>query len=210
VSSAFGLFAGKEGITLHQTNVMPLDEVTPDRVRAQVRRLLGSEPYAQDLLAKDARVNLTVGMRYAGQGYEVAVALGDPVGCDAAFIRERFHCAYRNIFGVVFPEYEIEIFNWTVEVATDVRLSTLTGHRYDGLRATARKIKSRRSVWGGREGRSAMLPVYDRYALEPGDVIEGGALVEENDATIYLPRFARGVVAQSLDMLAEIRFEGRA
>ena len=52
--------------------------------------------------------------------------------------------------------------------------------------------------------------MYDRYALEPEEVIEGGALVEENDSTIYLPAFARGVVAQSLDILGEIRFEPRA
>ena len=60
------------------------------------------------------------------------------------------------------------------------------------------------------EGGPAKLPVYDRYALEPEDVIESGALIEENDATIYLPAFARGVVAQSLDILGEIGFERRA
>jgi N-methylhydantoinase A len=38
VSSAFGLFAGKEGITLHHTKVMPLHDVTPERVRAEVGR----------------------------------------------------------------------------------------------------------------------------------------------------------------------------
>jgi N-methylhydantoinase A len=209
VSSAFGLFAGKEGITLHHTKVMPLHEVTPERVRAEVGRLVESEPYAKDLLARNARADLTVGMRYAGQGYEVAVALGDAARCHAAFVKESFHCAYRNIFGVIFPDYEIEIFNWTVEVATDAALSTLTGHRYDSLRTAARKIKGERSVWIGQEGGPAKLPVYDRYALEPEDVIEGGALVEENDATIYLPAFARGVVAQSLDILGEIRFEPR-
>ena len=41
-------------------------------------------------------------------------------------------------------------------------------------------------------------------------MIERGALIEENDATIYLPAFARGVVAPSLDILGHIRLERRA
>jgi N-methylhydantoinase A len=210
VASAFGLFAGKEGITLQRTNVMPLDAVTPERVRGEAQRLLDGEPYATELLAKHARVDVTVGMRYAGQGYEVAVPLGDMSRCDAASIREGFHREYQKIFGVIFPDYEIEIFNWTVEIATDARVSTLADHRYDNLRTAARKIKGARRVFAGRDVGPAELPVYDRYALEAGDVIEGGALVEENDATIYLPAFARGVVAPSLDILGEIRLEGRA
>jgi N-methylhydantoinase A len=209
VSSAFGLFAGKEGITLQQTSVMPLHQVTPERMRAQIQSLLASDAYAKDLTAKNGRVNITLGLRYAGQGYEVAVGVGDVARCDTAFIKECFQRAYKTIFGVIFPDYEIEIFNWTVEVATDVRLSTLADHRYDKLR-TARKIKGARNVRIGRNDAPIELPVYDRYALEAGDMIEDGALIEESDSTIYLPAFARGVVAPSLDILGEVRLERRA
>ena len=83
-------------------------------------------------------------MRYAGQGYELAVCLGDMRRCDAGSISEGFHREYKKIFGVIFPDYEIEIFNWTVEVATDARFSMLTDHRYDKLRAAGRKIKGAR------------------------------------------------------------------
>ena len=61
---------------------------------------------------------------------------------------EGFQREYKKIFGVIFPDYEIEIFNWTVEVATDVRISTLADHRYDKLRTAGRKIKGARSVFG--------------------------------------------------------------
>jgi len=96
-----------------------------------------------------------------------------------------------------------------VEIATDTPISTLTDHRYDKLRAAGRKIKGARRVFAGRDAGRVELPVYDRYALEARDVIEGGALIEENDATIYLPAFARGVVAPSLDLLGHIQLEGR-
>ena len=141
--------------------------------------------------------------------YELAVSLGDMSCCGAGWIREGFHREYEKIFGVIFPDYEIEIFNWTVEIATDARISTLRDHRYDKLRASGRKIKGARRVFAGRDVGHIELPVYDRYALEVGDAIEGGALIEENDATIYLPAFARGVVAPSLDILGQIRPEGR-
>jgi N-methylhydantoinase A/oxoprolinase/acetone carboxylase beta subunit len=103
---------------------------------------------------------LTLGIRYLGQGYEIAVPVDDFGTCDSASLKQAF--------------------------------------------AASAKMKPGREVSDG-AGRPQTMPVYNRYGLRPGDVIEGSALIEENDATIYLPSFARGVVTETFDIVAEIR-----
>jgi N-methylhydantoinase A len=206
VSSAFGLFAGTEGIAVQKTNVVPLELVAAGRVATEVRAMIASDPYASALGAADGEIVLTLGMRYLGQGYEIAVAVDDIENCDGASIREAFQREYRKIFGIIFPDYSIEIFNWTVEVTMPNKLSNLADLRYANIETARTKTKPARAVMDGAGG-TVSMPVYNRYGLRPGDVIEGGALIEENDATIHLPSFARGVVTESFDILAEIHTE---
>jgi N-methylhydantoinase A len=205
VSSAFGLFVGREGLTLQKTNALRLDTLPAGRVSAEVRALIEGDANARALAAAGADVVLTLGMRYVGQGYEIDVGIDDIATCDSAAIREAFHRAYRAVFGVIFPDYVIEIFNWTVQIMVRDKLCDLSRFRYANAGTTTRKIKAPRRILDTGTGEAAELAVYDRYALRPGDTIEGGALIEENDTTIYLPRFARGTVTESFDILADIQ-----
>jgi N-methylhydantoinase A len=142
-------------------------------------------------------------MRYLGQGYEIAVPVDDIESCDAPAIREAFEREYRRVFAIIFPDYAIEIFNWTVHVTMRNELSNLSGLRYANVETASTRMKPGREVMDGAGG-TVTMPVYNRYGLRPGDVIDGSALIEENDATIYLPSFARGVVTEAFDILAEI------
>lgn len=205
VSSAFGLFAGREGLTLQKTNVLPIDALTTRRVDAEVRGLIESDANARALVKSGADIVLTLGMRYLGQGYEIDVVVDDVATCDSTSIREAFLREYRNVFGIVFPDYVIEVFNWTIQIVKPDRLCDVCGFRYANAGITARKLKASRQALDCVAGEVTDTPVYHRYALRPGDCIEGGALVEENDTTIYLPRFARGVVTESFDIVAEIQ-----
>jgi N-methylhydantoinase A len=144
-------------------------------------------------------------MRYLGQGYEIDVVVDDVEACDSASIRTAFLREYRNVFGVVFPDYVIEVFNWTVQIVKPAKLCDVSSFRYANAGTAADKLKAPRQAVDCVGGELADIAVYDRYALRPGDCIEGGALVEENDTTIYLPRFARGVVTESFDIVADIQ-----
>ena len=110
------------------------------------------------------------------------------------------------MFGVTFPEYAVEVFNWAVRLMVRGKLRDLSTYQYANAGAATTKTKAARWVLDGVSGEAIEMAVYDRYALRPGDIVEGGALVEENDATIYLPRFARGTVTESNDIVAEIQF----
>ncbi len=203
VSSAFGLFAGKEGLTLQRTNVMPLDALSTAALVAEVQSLIEGDANARALASAGAQISLSLGMRYLGQGYEVDVKVADFENCDAVSIREAFLREYHRVFGLTFPDYVIEVFNWTVQLAQSEKLSDLSLYRYRNAGAASERSKRARFVGGADE--PTELPVLNRYAMRPGDVIEGGALVEENDTTIYIPRFARGVVTPSYDILTTIQ-----
>jgi N-methylhydantoinase A len=99
----------------------------------------------------------------------------------------------------------IEVFNWTVQIAHQGKLCDPSNYRYANAATATRKIKATRQIIDCITGEMADAAVYDRYALEPGDCVEGGALVEENDTTIYLPLFTRAVVTESFDIVAEIQ-----
>lgn len=205
VSSAFGLFAGKEGLTLQKTNILLIDTLRSGQVSAELRALVNSDHNARVLVDNGYDLSLTLGMRYVGQGYEIDVDVENIETCDCASIRDTFDREYRKVFGVIFPDYVIEIFNWTVQVRNPDTVSDLSGFQFANAGISARKRKADRQALDGTTGELMDMAVYDRYALLPGDIIEGGALVEENDATILLPRFARGVVTESFDIVAEIQ-----
>ncbi|TDR92956.1 hydantoinase/oxoprolinase family protein [Enterovirga rhinocerotis] len=204
VSSAFGLFMGQEGIALQKTRLLRLDQATGAGIAAQVDSMIAAERFASLLAQGSAATSLTLGMRYEGQGYEIAVKLGsDRRAYDPAAIQAAFEAEYRKVFGLIFPDYTIEIVHWTVEVSRDRAMSELDGFGYENLRQEGAAEKGARAVLG-RPGGDLSVPVFDRYALRPGDAVPGPALVEENDTTIYIPAGSRAVVAPSFDLIADL------
>ena len=205
VSSAFGLFTGREGIALQKTRLIRLDRTTQADVAAQIATMIAGESFAATLASHGAAAALTLGMRYEGQGYETAVKLGaDPQRHQPAAIRQAFEAEYKKIFGLIFPDYIIEIVNWTVEISHDHPLSALDGTSYDTLREGGSRDKGTRLVVGHRTGGATSVPVTNRYALRSGDVVAGEALIEENDTTIYIPPGSHATVSPSLDLIADL------
>jgi N-methylhydantoinase A len=205
VSSAFGLFMGREGIALQKTKLIRLDRTTRNDITTQIDDMIAGERFASALAEDGAKTSLTLGMRYEGQGYETSVKLGSDQGLyEPEAIQKAFEAEYRKIFGLIFPNYTIELVQWTVEISNDHALSELDGYRYENVQEGGKRDKGSRLVLMHRQGSGAPVPVFNRYPLRAGDVIAGDALIEENDTTIYIPAGSRAVVAPSLDLIAEL------
>ena len=56
-------------------------------------------------------------MRYVGQGYEIAVDLGEHHSFSPAQLRERFEAAYAELYTRVIPGLDIEVLSWTLSLA---------------------------------------------------------------------------------------------
>jgi N-methylhydantoinase A len=191
VMSAFGLLASPVGFELVQSQRVALQDLDATglaqrldslaaRVRAQLGAALGD--------AAQGTVRVRLDMRYIGQGYEVEVALPPqmaPAQAHAA-LGPLFAAAYAAVFGQSFADRPVEIVAWKVEIQGPVPgLDGAYTLRPDAApRGPA--LKGRRPAWFADGPGYQDTPVYDRYALRPGDTLRGPALVEENESTCVL------------------------
>ena len=153
----------------------------------------------------EIKVERHLDMRYRGQGYEIEVPL--PAAADPGELFDRipqlFAQAYEQIFSLSYLEEPVEILHWKVDVSgPSPRFDNRWSLRQRKASGDARK-GSRRAYFPERDG-YVDCPVYDRYALAPGVVIEGPALVEERESTCVLGVGDRASIDEFGNMIAEI------
>ena len=125
-------------------------------------------------------------MRYAGQGWEIPVDLGDGALGPAAGerLRERFQDAYAALFGRPLAGLDVEVLNWSVRVASPLAAPEPLP---DPGPARAIRAPGTRPVFDPASGAMAAAGVVPRAALEPGDVLAGPAAIEERETTTLVP-----------------------
>jgi N-methylhydantoinase A len=124
-------------------------------------------------------VRRSADMRYAGQNYELEVPILeelDATGWPA--LLDRFAGQHRDAYG-------FELSGETVEL-TQLRVTVTRSHTMPPVKYRANKGKPprQRQLWLG-EGPVEGI-VMDRESLEPGDTLEGPAILEEKDSTTLL------------------------
>jgi N-methylhydantoinase A len=116
-------------------------------------------------------------LRYAGQGYELAVEWSSD------FV-SRFHQLHEQRYGYADPQRPVEVVNARVRM----------------IAATEQIPAARKEMRSG-DGRNAMVKekpiyfenrsdpgrVYDRARMQPGDRFDGPAVIVEYSATTYVP-----------------------
>jgi len=133
-------------------------------------------------------VSYTVDMRHVGQGHEISVALpaGDPG--DRAFLDEllqRFHDAYVRLYGRNVSGTDAEVITWRVRASgpkDEVSVASMRGR----AQAVRNPRKGSRPVFFAEAGGFVDTPVYDHYALAPGVVVQGPAIVEQRESTVVV------------------------
>jgi N-methylhydantoinase A len=154
--------------------------------------------------AKDIRVLRRLDMRYQGQGHEIEVRL--PEGADMAALfsdlAEHFGRAYEKTYALRLAE-PMEIVNWKVE-AVGPAPSLGDGYTLTGDVGVGKAQKGTRRAYDPRANALSEWPVYDRYALKPGDRISGPALIEERESTCVVGPMDRVVVDARYNLVAEL------
>jgi N-methylhydantoinase A len=133
-------------------------------------------------------------MRYAGQNYELAIALPDgPIGPAALeALAEGFAAAHQRMYGFVAEGEPVQLVTFRVEAAGIVPKASFAPQVEAGPDASG-AVVARREVWLPEAGGFVGCPVYDRDRLRAGHRIAGPAIVEQMDATtVVLP----GMVAR--------------
>ncbi|WP_046863827.1 hydantoinase/oxoprolinase family protein [Microvirga massiliensis] len=123
-----------------------------------------------------------VDMRYAGQAYELRVELGSPSAePSCAEVAEAFHREHERVYGFRDPSASIEI--TTARLAVIGRTPRIKHFQLSpGLEAP--QPKAHRSIFL-RNGWTEAA-VFDRSALRAGHVLEGPAIIEQEDTTVVI------------------------
>jgi N-methylhydantoinase A len=147
-------------------------------------------------------------MRYVGQGYEIEVSV--PVDDKVAFasLPQLFAKAYEEIFSLSFLDQAIEIVNWKVEARGPVPTGA-GAQRFKQSVNSAQARKGVRRAFFPEKG-TIDCPVFDRYALKPGEQVSGPALIEENESTVVVGVGDSVTVDRYLNLICTIATSGDA
>ena len=152
----------------------------------------------------DIRILRRLDMRYQGQGHEIEVRLPDASDAGALFsqLSELFGAAYEKAYALRLDEV-MEIVNWKVE-AVGPSPSLGDGYTLTGPVGRGQARKGTRRAYDGRIGAMSDWPVYDRYALKPGDKVTGPALIEERESTCVVHSGDQVTVDAHYNLVAEL------
>jgi N-methylhydantoinase A len=145
-------------------------------------------------------VSRTVDMRYAGQNYELAVPLPDgPIGPHSLVaLAEGFAAVHRRLYGFIADDEPVQLVTFRVEATGVVRKARFTPR---GLTDSSPELIERRPVWSG--AGFVSCPVYDRDRLDAGVRFDGPAIIEQMDATTFVPDGMTARVDTWLNLILE-------
>ncbi|WP_428658839.1 hydantoinase B/oxoprolinase family protein [Reyranella sp.] len=151
---------------------------------AELESLARSRLHAAGVADADVKVERTAEMRLVGQLHQIMVRL--PEGALAAdslpALTEAFAETYRTLYTRVVDDAEIEVLSFRVRVSSPEPQIALSGAVAGN--AVGAALKGHRPAYF--DGRFHDTPVYDRYALAPGQTVAGPAIVEEREATTVI------------------------
>jgi N-methylhydantoinase A len=125
-------------------------------------------------------------LRYAGQGHEITVQLGDTAFSEDSVqeITDRFEAEYARMYQRSAPGNPIEAVNWRVLVSgPPSHLSLELLNRDAPYERPDDAIKGVRTIYLPDESGFGEVPVYDRYRLGSGMTFSGPAIIEEREST---------------------------
>ena len=204
VLSAWGMLVAPPAFEFARSSLGPLDDENLARVQAVYREL---EDEGARMLrgagvpADEIVFSRSVDMRYSAQIREITVPL--PNGAEqqtAASVRALFLREYENLFEHVHEDVPIKLITCRL-TATGKARHLPNRARHEAGRSAA---KGHRSVYFDTPGSFIEAGVYDRYRLGPGAVIEGPAIIEENESTVVVPPRAVAEVDGSYNIVISL------
>jgi N-methylhydantoinase A len=206
VLSAFGTLVSPVRIDLARSMVRLLGSVDADErdrlldeLRAEGRRVL----VAAGVPVSAVTFRYAIDMRYAGQGNEITLWVGEGEQFRAAddAIAAAFDAEYRRIYGLTIPDVPIEIVTWRLSAVADATVEVPAGARSES--GTGAAAPHRRRAVKFRRGEAAIdVSVYRRNELGVGATFDGPAIVEERETTAVIRPGWRVEVAPEGSLIA--------
>jgi N-methylhydantoinase A/oxoprolinase/acetone carboxylase beta subunit len=136
-------------------------------------------------------------MRYAGQGYEVAVPFRcPPWRLGAAGLRAAFEAVYRALYGRTQPGAAVEVVTWRLRCRGPRPEPPAVRYVPGAARPPATRL-----AYAPEGGGLIPFTVLDRRSLAAGDVVRGPAIVEEAASATVVGPGSRLEVDAGLNLL---------
>jgi N-methylhydantoinase A len=182
VTSAVGLLMSNLREDRVRTHVRLLDEHVFAELESLFRELVDQARQRLRFESQQHSVRCVLGMRYAGQRYELPVTFLNE-SSDYDQIISDFHAVHERMYGYHRPDEPVELTTAWVSVEVDLQVVRLPR---SAARSTEPEPRDHRAVVFG--GNSYETPVFDRDSFGAGAALRGPAIVEQLDATtVVLP-----------------------
>ena len=188
-ASALGLLVTDLKHDYATTHIQRLDQVVPQALEQTFRELesQGRETLGREGMAEAAMdFRRQADLRYVGQSHELTLPLTTEVlgSAQLAQLLEQFHRTHDRAYGFSAPGEDVELVSVRLSAIGQIAKPALAPLAKATGEATA---KDHRPVYFAESKGFVDCPVYDRYALGAGAVVQGPAIVEEIDSTTVVP-----------------------
>lgn len=200
VGSAFGFMTAPISFDFNRSYVSRLDSLN----LAELNRILDNLEWegraiveAAGVPTEDILVQMSIDIRYVGQGYEVRVPFPKEVLTAIHIIRMQtaFEAEYKQFYGQLANGVPIEAVNWRVVIAgpkPEIGKLSLANEQLE----TNTAYTSRPVIFKA-ENEPYLTPVYRRHALSAGWQADGPLIIEEAASTTIVLRGWSAQVTES-------------
>lgn len=205
VGSALGFLRAPFGFESARSGFMKLNVFDAERVN-ELLALMEEEATTfarQGLKNVDPILERVAYMRYAGQGWEIPVAV--PVraftNADQLYLKDEFEKVYIRFFGRAIDGLEVEIVSWSVRASS----SPLVVERLEQLQQTQIATpQNHRMVFEAKLEKFVKSGIYNRDLLQIGDQVVGPAVIVERETATLVPSQFVATVQADLSLFVEI------
>ncbi len=184
-ASALGLLVTDLKHDYATTLIQRLDQVVPQALEQTFREL---ETQGRETLGREGMTEAAMDfrrqadLRYVGQSHELTLPLTTEALGPAQLeqLLEQFHRTHDRAYGFSAPGEDVELVSVRLSAIGQIAKPALAPLAKATGEATA---KGQRPVYFAESEGFVDCPVYDRYALGAGAVVQGPAIVEEIDST---------------------------
>ena len=188
VAAAFGMIVAPvayDAVRSHRILFSRLTAEVLQDLRAEMEQECRAR-LPKTVKAAEVGFELSVDMRYLGQGYDVNVpfAVGATHEQTLQAIRAGFEAAYQKLYGRVYSDLPLELMTFRLSASAQRKVSV--GDRAGGT-GHGDGRSGERQAWCPRQRSWMAFAVHRRDRIAPGLQLPGPAIVEEDESTTVIP-----------------------
>ncbi|MCR9136164.1 MAG: hydantoinase/oxoprolinase family protein [Alphaproteobacteria bacterium] len=187
VGSAVGFLHAPVSFELAKSVMRPLSKLDPDALATNIRTTRDDVLTVIGAVSPDLDIDITAHaeLRYVGQGQDLRLEF-DPdatIASEIARLETRFHEAYRNLYGFIMPEMDVELFSFSLSGSAHLPMATNPVNAVDD---TVDRSHTERQVYDLIRDGVVSFDTIERASWVPGKPLSGPAIVTEAQTTTII------------------------